>query len=74
MNRAATWALSVAYAASWAIAGWLWNGPPSDLDNFFLPAVRIALGGHYLLVYMARFQDVIARGRQALAGEAECRW
>ena len=60
VNRAATWALGVAYAAAWAIAGWLWNGPPSDLDNFFLPAVRIALSGHPLLVYTARFQDVIA--------------
>jgi hypothetical protein len=54
------WALGVAYAAAWAIAGWLWNGPPSDLDNFFLPAMRIALSGHPLLVYTARFQDVIA--------------
>jgi hypothetical protein len=48
------------YAAAWAIAGWTWNGPPSDIDNFFLPAVRIALGGHPLLMYAARFQDVIA--------------
>jgi hypothetical protein len=60
VNRAPTWALGVAYAAAWAIAGWLWNGPPSDLDNFFLPAVRIALSGHPLLVYTARFQGVIA--------------
>ncbi len=60
VRRAATWALGIAYAAAWAIAGWLWNGPPSDLDNFFLPAVRIALGGHPLMVYAARFQSVIA--------------
>lgn len=60
VTRVATWALGAAYAAAWAIAGWLWNGPPSDLDNFFLPAVRIALSGHPLLVYTARFQDVIA--------------
>jgi hypothetical protein len=60
MRRAATWALGSIYAATWAIAGWLWNGPPSDIDNFFLPAVRIALSGHPLLVYTARFQEVIA--------------
>ncbi|MDQ6712755.1 MAG: hypothetical protein M3Z28_06145 [Candidatus Dormibacteraeota bacterium] len=60
MRRAATWALGIAYAAACAFAGWLWNGPPSDLDNFFLPAVRIALGGHPLMVYTARFQSVIA--------------
>jgi hypothetical protein len=58
--RAATWALGVVYAVVWAIAGWFWNGPPSDLDNFFLPAVRIALHGHPLMIYTARFQDVIA--------------
>jgi len=50
----------VVYAAAWAVAGWLWNGPPSDLNNFFLPAVRIALSGHPLLIYTARFQNVIA--------------
>ena len=59
VTRVATWVLGFAYAVAWAIAGWLWNGPPSDLDNFFLPAVRIALNGHPLLVYTARFQDVI---------------
>jgi hypothetical protein len=58
--RAATGALGVVYAVVWAIAGWFWNGPPSDLDNFFLPAVRIALHGHPLMIYTARFQDVIA--------------
>ncbi len=60
LTRAATWGLGIIYAAAWAIAGWLWNGPPSDIDNFFLPAVRIALSGHPLLIYAARFQDVIA--------------
>jgi len=60
LTRAATWGLGIIYAAAWAIAGWLWNGPPSDIDNFFLPAVRIALSGHPLLVYTARFQEVIA--------------
>ena len=60
LTRAATWGLGIIYAAAWAIAGWLWNGPPSDIDNFFLPAVRIALGGHPLLIYTARFQEVIA--------------
>ena len=60
MTRAATWALGVVYAAAWAIAGWLWNGPPSDLDNFFLPAVRIVLSGHPLLVYTVRYQGIIA--------------
>jgi hypothetical protein len=45
---------------AWAIAGWLWTGPLNDLDYFFLPAVRIALSGHPLLVYAARYQGVIA--------------
>ncbi len=54
------WALGVVYAVTWAIAGWLWNGPPSDLDNFFLPAVRIVLSGHPLLVYTVRYQGIIA--------------
>ena len=54
------WALGVVYAVAWAIAGWLWNGPPSDLDNFFLPAVRIVLSGHPLLVYTVRYQGIIA--------------
>jgi len=60
VKRNARWALGVVYAAAWAVAGWLWNGPPSDLNNFFLPAVRIALSGHPLLIYTARFQNVIA--------------
>ena len=60
MTRPATWTLGAVYAAAWAIAGWLWNGPPSDLDNFFLPAVRIVLSGHPLLVYTVRYQGIIA--------------
>jgi len=60
ITRAGTWALGLGYAIVWAIAGWLWNGPASDLDNFFLPAVRIVLSGHPLLIYTARFQDIIA--------------
>src|SRR6266550_9028255 len=34
--------------------------PPSDLDNFFLPAVRIVLSGHPLLIYTVRYQGIIA--------------
>jgi hypothetical protein len=60
VKRAATWALGFGYAVVWAIAGWLWMVPPNDLDNFFLPAVRIALGGHPLLVYTVRYWAIIA--------------
>jgi hypothetical protein len=60
VTRAATWALGLAYAVAWAIAGWLWTGPLNDLDNFFLPAVRIILGGHPLLIYTVRYQGIIA--------------
>jgi hypothetical protein len=60
VRRAVAPALGLVYPIAWAIAGWLWNGPPSDLENFFLPAVRIALSGHPLLVYTARYQDIIA--------------
>jgi hypothetical protein len=60
MTRAATWALGFGYAVGWAILGWLWSGPPTDLDYFFLPAVRIALSGHPLMVYTVRFHSVIA--------------
>jgi uncharacterized membrane protein len=60
LTRAGTWALGLAYAGVWAIAGWLWTVPPNDLDNFFLPAVRIALGGHPLLVYTVRYWSIIA--------------
>jgi hypothetical protein len=60
VTRAVTWALRFTYAIAWAILGWLWGGPPTDLDYFFLPAVRIALTGHPLMVYAVRFQTVIA--------------
>jgi hypothetical protein len=60
MTRAGSWLLGFAYAAGWAIVGWLWNGPPTDLDLFFFPAVRIALSGHPQLVYAVRYQTVIA--------------
>src|SRR2546426_3882990 len=67
VTRAATWALGFTYAAAWAIAGWLWRGPLTDLDYFFFPAVRIALSGHPLLVYTARFQAIIANDNGPLA-------
>jgi hypothetical protein len=54
------WALGFAYAVVWAIAGWLWRGPLTDLDYFFFPAVRLALSGHPLLAYTVRFQGIIA--------------
>jgi hypothetical protein len=60
LTRVATWALGFGYAVVWAIAGWLWTVPPNDLDNFFLPAVRIALGGHPLLIYTVRYWGIIA--------------
>ena len=60
VTRVATWVLGLGYAAAWAIVGYLWSGPLTDLDYFFLPAVRIALSGHPLLVYAVRFQTVIA--------------
>lgn len=60
VTRAVTWALGLAYAVVWAVAGWLWTGPLNDLDYFFLPAVRIALKGHPVLVYAVRYQGTIA--------------
>src|SRR2546423_15718345 len=60
VKRAAAWVLGIAYAAAWGIAGWLWTAPLTDLDYFFIPAARIALSGHPLLVYTVRFQDIIA--------------
>ena len=60
MRRAASWALGLAYAVAWAIAGWLWTGPLNDLDYFFLPAVRIALSGHPFQVYAVRLSGIIA--------------
>jgi glycosyl transferase family 87 len=60
LTRAAAGALGFIYAVAWAVAGWLWTGPLSDLDYFFFPAVRIALSGHPLLVYAVRFKTIIA--------------
>src|SRR2546430_12692283 len=60
VKRVATWGLGFIYAAVWAIAGWLWTSPLNDLDYFFFPAVRIALSGHPLMVYAARYKEVIA--------------
>ena len=59
-RRPAVWALGFAYAAAWGLAGWLWTGPLNDLDYFFMPAVRIALGGQPLHVYAVRFQTILA--------------
>jgi hypothetical protein len=56
----ARWVFGFGYAVAWGIVGWLWRGPLTDLDFFFLPAVRLALSGHPLLVYTVRFQSVIA--------------
>jgi hypothetical protein len=67
VERVATWALGSGYAAAWAIVGWLWKGPLTDLDFFFLPSVRIALSGHPLHVYSVRFQTVIANDNGPLA-------
>ena len=67
MTRIATWVLGFSYALAWGIVGWLWRGPLTDLDYFFLPAVRIALSGHPLLVYTVRFQTVIANDNGPLA-------
>jgi len=67
VTRVATWVLGFGYALAWAILGWLWRGPLTDLDFFFLPAVRIALSGHPLLVYTVRFQTVIANDNGPLA-------
>ena len=60
VTRVAAWIVPFGYAVAWAFLGWLWRGPLTDLDYFFLPAVRIALSGHPLLVYTVRFQTVIA--------------
>src|SRR6202171_1875847 len=60
VTRVARWVFGFGYVAAWGIVGWLYWGPLTDLDFFFLPAVRIALSGHPLLVYTVRFQSVIA--------------
>ena len=60
LTRIATPALGIAYAALWSICGWLWRGPLNDLDYFFLPAARVVLGGHPLLVYSVRYLTIYA--------------
>src|SRR2546430_3253285 len=60
VTRAAIWGLGFIYSAVWAIAGWLWTSPLNDLDYFLCPAVRIALSGHPLMVYAARYKEIIA--------------
>src|SRR3989440_8870882 len=67
VKRVATWGLGFTYAAVWAIAGWLWTRPLNDLDYFFFPAVRIALSGHPLMVYTARYQAIIANDNGPLS-------
>ena len=59
-TRVAAWVFGFGYALAWAILGWLWRGPLTDLDFFFLPAMRIVLSGHPLMVYTVRFQSIIA--------------
>jgi hypothetical protein len=66
-TRAAAWALGLAYAAAWAVAGWLWTSPLNDLDYFSLPAVRIALNGHPFQVYAVRYQGYIANDNGPLS-------
>src|SRR5207245_8473950 len=60
VTRVAAWVLGFGYALAWAIIGWLWRGPLTDLDFFFLPAMRTVLSGHPLMVYTVRFQSIIA--------------
>jgi hypothetical protein len=67
VTRVATWVAGFGYALAWGIVGWLSRGPLTDLDFFFLPAVRIALSGHPLLVYTVRFQSIIANDNGPLA-------
>src|SRR5438874_12582653 len=67
VKRAATWGLGFIYAAVWAIAGWLWTSPLNDLDYFLFPAVRIALSGHPLMVYAARYKEIIANDNGPLS-------
>ncbi len=60
VTRVSAWVLGFGYALAWAILGWLWRGPLTDLDFFFFPAVRTILSGHPLMVYTVRFQSFIA--------------
>lgn len=47
--------LLLAYVGLWALSGLLLPSPPTDLDAFFLPAAKVALTGHPLLVYQVRY-------------------
>src|SRR5438874_8737707 len=71
VKRAAIWELGFIYAAVWAIAGWLWTSPLNDLDYFLFPAVRIALSGHPLMVYAARYKEIIANDNGPLSLRSE---
>jgi hypothetical protein len=55
--RAGIAALAAVYMLTWGIISLL-DFNPTDLDAFFLPAVRIALAGHPLLVYTMRLHVV----------------
>ena len=67
VKRAAIWGLGFIYSAVWAIAGWLWTSPLNDLDYFLFPAVRVALSGHPLMVYAARYKEIIANDNGPLS-------
>ncbi|HEX9057762.1 MAG TPA: hypothetical protein VF818_09540 [Ktedonobacterales bacterium] len=54
VRRIAIAGLAALYMFIWALSGLL-NINPTDLDAFFLPSVRIALGGQPLHVYALRY-------------------
>lgn len=56
-RRTVTGLLGALYVALWAGVA-LFPIPVTDLDAFFLPSARIALGGHPLEVYGVRYQQV----------------
>ncbi|HET9889277.1 MAG TPA: hypothetical protein VFQ42_02140, partial [Mycobacterium sp.] len=56
LRRAAIGALVIVYVLAWAIGGAIWTSPPNDIDYYLLPAAQIAVHGHPLLVYRARWQ------------------
>jgi hypothetical protein len=55
--RAGIAVLAALYMVVWALSGLL-DINPTDLDAFFLPAVRIALAGHPLHVYSMRLGEL----------------
>jgi hypothetical protein len=55
--RAGVAVLAALYMFIWGLSGLL-DINPTDLDAFFLPAVRIALAGHPLHVYSMRLGDL----------------